>query len=48
MQALSVQLPLHQYEDELLSILEKQVPELYNTYIEQDMNQSLAGSFKVA
>jgi len=41
LQSLPVQLPLHQYEEEMLSVLEEQVPPLSNSYIEQGLNTSL-------
>ena len=39
--ALPVQLPIHQYEDELLSILEGQVDPISNSFVEQGGTQSL-------
>lgn len=40
LQALEVQIPLHQYEDELLGILEEQAPALSNSFVEQDLSAS--------
>jgi hypothetical protein len=40
LQALEVQIPLHHYEDELLSILDDQVPQLSNSFVEDDVNAS--------
>jgi hypothetical protein len=40
LQALEVQIPLHHYEEELLAILDDQVPELSNSFVEQDLSAS--------
>jgi hypothetical protein len=44
LQALEVQLPLHHYEDELLAVLDDQVPELSNSFVEQDLSASRSTS----
>jgi hypothetical protein len=31
------------YEEEVLNVLEKQVPHIDNVYVEQNMNQSVGG-----
>ena len=40
LQALEVQIPLHQYEEDLLGILDDQVPVLSNSFVEQDLSAS--------
>ena len=40
LQALEFQLPLHNYEEELHTILDEQIPPLSNSYIEQDLSTS--------
>lgn len=47
LQSLSVQLPFHQYEEEVLAVLEEQVPELSNSFVEQGVNQSIGSPSKL-
>ena len=47
LQALPVQLPIHQYDEEVLAVLEEQVPLYSNSFVEQGLNQSLGSPSKL-